>query len=678
MRAGFSPRTMHKLAPTVVAGWMAFAAPVVSAQVIEFGEGCPPANAPTLEVLTAPISYRPLQLRIQTVGAQIPAVLFAGTSANRWGAIPLPLQLGWLPWLGSPDCYLRVGPELAWPVVTTPDGEAVLETTAPPLGATFYMQVFGFELLRPQPLTNSRGVRVTSVAPSAPFKIVLVPDTQFYTTDDALMVHFHAQTQWIADNIRGESLVFVTHVGDVVEHGGEGGSANAVEWQRALSAWRKIEAATATEPDGPIPFAVQIGNRDYDAVDDRRSAQAFVANFDPARLVARSWWGGAMGNGRNTYQLFRANGQTFLHLGLEWRPDDTVIEWAFDVLRQHPETPTILTTHEYLDRGTGAVRRMSGESFEHSGANAGCSIYAKLVETHPQIFLVLCGHMFGDGRLTNTTALGQTVHQVLANYQGDPEGGNGWMTLIECRPDDRRIDFKTLSPTYRAGQSPGPDRTASAGNFSLPFDLASHRARLGAISVLRFRNGRPAGGSAYAGAHDTHIGSGERGVTLPNMPYGNAISLRVDADEDREQTLLRFDDLFGNRSDQIPPGARIAKAILTLTTEGPEDVASASGARLHRLLVDWNESSTWSSLGDGIQLGTEALTPADADSGVAAFRRGTASFDVTGSVRAWSAGAPVYGWVFRANGDDLWSFRSSDWPATAERPMLTVVLEKAP
>jgi hypothetical protein len=148
--------------------------------------------------------------------------------------------------------------------------------------------------------------------------------------------------------------------------------------------------------------------------------------------------------------------------------------------------------------------------------------------------------------------------------------------------------------------------------------------------------------------------------------------VRVDGAGDHEQGLLRFEGLFGTGPGQIPPGAQIERAILTLTTEGL-NAASSSGAAFHRMLVAWDEDSTWDSLGGGVQLGLEAHAQAEGSTEGRVGARGTASFDVTQSVQAWSSGAPNWGWVVMAAGVDLWEFRASEWGAIAERPMLTVV-----
>lgn len=507
------------------------------------------------------------------------------------------------------------------------------------------------------------------------FTVVMLPDTQHYSDSPLNIVHFNAQTQWCIDNLASERIAFVAHVGDIVQDGAQGAGMNQVQWDRADGAMDTLDGDLGVFPDGLVPYSAAIGNHDFDVVGNKSSADQYIAHFGPARYAGRSWFLGASGNELNMAQVFEAQGESYLGIGMEWHPSDEALAWAQEVLAAHPRLPTILSTHEFLLTGFPAPRSTSGGTPNSGGDNSGESVFEKLVEPNPQIFLVLCGHVIGDGRRTDADILGGEVHQVLADYQGDPGGGNGWMPVIELRPAEARIEFRTFSPTYVPGVTPGPNRALDPfSNFVLDFDLDAHRERLEGRTILRFREGQDSGFGVYAGTQDTHIGDGGAGVTLPDTAYGNVETLRVDADEDREQALLRFADIIGDAPGQIPPGSRIERAFLTLTTEGVNS-DSNDGGTLHRMIAVWNEGSTWNSLGNGVQLGPEANPAIEVDTGGAVFDRGTDSFDVTASVQAWADGVPNRGWVFLAGGFDRWELRSSDWSSLMERPALTVVLE---
>src|SRR5215208_1492489 len=85
--------------------------------------------------------------------------------------------------------------------------------------------------------------------------------------------------------------------------------------------------------------------------------------------------------------------------------------------------------------------------------------------------------------------------------------------------------------------------------------------------------------------------------STPTTAFGSATKLGTDTGTNAGvQTLLRFDNavLFGNGPGQIPLGATITSATLTLqTTNG-----SSQGGSLHRMLTGWDSQSTWDSLGN--------------------------------------------------------------------------------
>ena len=60
--------------------------------------------------------------------------------------------------------------------------------------------------------------------------------------------------------------------------------------------------------------------------------------------------------------------------------------------------------------------------------------------------LVFNGHFIGQSRITGIGNEGNLVHQMLSNYQDMPEGGQGYLRLVECDPSNRTISVKTYSP----------------------------------------------------------------------------------------------------------------------------------------------------------------------------------------------------------------------------------------
>ena len=200
-------------------------------------------------------------------------------------------------------------------------------------------------------------------------------------------------------------------------------------------------------------------------------------------------------------------------------------------------------------------------------------------------------------------------------------------------------------------------------------DQASVAVSVGTASTssstlsLTFRQGA----NGYAGAVDTMLKQNR-----PTISFDDAAVLRPTTESSRGvDALLRFDGLFGTGPGQIPVGAQIVSATLQLEVTG----GSAAGGTLNRMLVGWNGSSTWNSLGNGVQTdGTEA-TSSGATIGAVAL--GSRVFNVTDSLAAWNAAgstsaqhnAANLGWVFNPTGTDAWEFASSQG---AVQPILNV------
>jgi len=70
-------------------------------------------------------------------------------------------------------------------------------------------------------LTVSFYGRPVSTTSNPPFSLVIIPDTQYYSSSQngGTPAIFRSQTDWIVDNMGPLSLAFVAHVGDIVDHG---------------------------------------------------------------------------------------------------------------------------------------------------------------------------------------------------------------------------------------------------------------------------------------------------------------------------------------------------------------------------------------------------------------------------------------------------------------------------
>lgn len=181
---------------------------------------------------------------------------------------------------------------------------------------------------------------------------------------------------------------------------------------------------------------------------------------------------------------------------------------------------------------------------------------------------------------------------------------------------------------------------------------------------LVFREGL----SGYTGTQDTwfsHRGNGESsGFPENNFIRTGQWGTPPDfSDGANQQSLLRFDGIFGANSGQVPGGSSITSATLRLTI--PSDITYADGEAnaVHQMLVDWVETdaynaAAWSGgVSQGVDRdGAEAMaTPLEDSTSYATdgvIPRGTTiDFDVTSAVQAWSANpASNYGFLLESLG----------------------------
>lgn len=271
--------------------------------------------------------------------------------------------------------------------------------------------------------------------------LVLLPDSQMYSESHPEI--FEAQTRWIVREREALDIVYVLHAGDIVNRD------RSDQWRAARRAMRVL--------DGEVPYALVPGNHDYPGHRVLARRTRLSTYFPVERAAASSGFGGVFEEGRleNSYHLFSAGGRDWIVLALEVFPRDEVVAWAGALLERHAERSAILLTHIYLgqdDRRIDRRGRLAPPPHpEHpfpEGVNDGEDLWRRLVSPHDNVVFVFCGHVTGagTGRLTSTGENGQRVHQVLANYQMRPSGGEGYLRLLEFLPDGKTVYMKTYSP----------------------------------------------------------------------------------------------------------------------------------------------------------------------------------------------------------------------------------------
>lgn len=314
----------------------------------------------------------------------------------------------------------------------------------------FFQNVLGYvELVRTGRAPDVEPTVIDPIDPPDPtpgsFTIAVLPDTQVYAESHPDL--FKAQTSWIAANAADRDIRFVIHEGDITNRN------STEQWQNARDAMLLLDQ---------VPYALAPGNHDYGPGGNASDRTTQLNTFFPWwEQTGRPTFGGMYEPGRldNSYHLFRAGGHDWIVLALEWGPRDAVLAWADRVLFEHDDRIAIVVTHAYTyfdDTVYDHVNRPYqswnphgyGTASDPGGTNDGAEIWEKCLRKHGNVAMVLSGHVLGDGtgRVTSTGDAGNTVEQILANFQMRARGGEGYMRLMEFLPDGKTVQVSTYSP----------------------------------------------------------------------------------------------------------------------------------------------------------------------------------------------------------------------------------------
>lgn len=265
------------------------------------------------------------------------------------------------------------------------------------------------------------------------FTIVVLPDTQYYSDVDSPNAgspdYFHDQTQWVRDNREAYDIVAVIHNGDIVNNGDR-----PEEWVIADAAMARLETPDPDLPEG-VPYGVCVGNHDQDERGVAGLTVGFNEHFGVDRFAGRAYYGGHYGttNDENWF-TFWAGGLQFVVVDLQYdtTPDPAVLDWARSIFEAHPDAFGILNTH-YILGASGSF-----------GAQ-GQAIYDALRATD-NVQLLTCGHVSAESRRTDVHQ-GNVIHSMLADYQGDGDGGSGFMRIWEFSPANDELTVRSYSPS---------------------------------------------------------------------------------------------------------------------------------------------------------------------------------------------------------------------------------------
>jgi hypothetical protein len=322
----------------------------------------------------------------------------------------------------------------------------------------YWSQLYAVVTYQTSSPTTSTSTTTSTTNPVADFTIVALPDTQYYTNSPSNSAIFSAQTKWIVQNRASRNIVFVTGLGDIVQDG----DSTASEWQVADNAYGALEDPVSTSLAQGIPYSAAVGNHDQspNGAGSDASTGLFNQFFGISRFSGRSYYGGHYGSDNdNNYELFSAGTIDFIIINLEYdtTPEQQVLDWADGLLTTYASRRAIITTHYLINTGNPG-----------SWSSQGQAIYNALSD-HPNLFLMLGGHVSGEGRRQDTAVGGNVVYSLLSDFQSDANGGDGWLRVMTFSPANDTIRIQTFSPTRNGGS--GEFQTDADSQFTLNYDM---------------------------------------------------------------------------------------------------------------------------------------------------------------------------------------------------------------
>lgn len=287
------------------------------------------------------------------------------------------------------------------------------------------------------------------------YSFVWMSDTQYYSES---YPHIYGDiVDWIAEKKDEMKIKYVVHTGDLVDEADK-----PYQWETASDNMKVLE-------DENIPYGVLAGN--HDVAGKEGAYDYYWQHFGEDRFKSQDTYGGSLDNNRGHFDLVSSNGNDFIFLYMGWGIGNDEIEWMDEVLKQYPDRMAILNFHEYL--------LVSGNR-----APIADKIFEQIVVPHDNVIAVLSGH-YHDAELLvdemDDNGDGETdryVYQMLADYQGGPEGGQGYIRLMQFDIDNNKLHMKTYSPYLDDYNFYDPEEYPGKDEFSLDLDLQPKTKRV--------------------------------------------------------------------------------------------------------------------------------------------------------------------------------------------------------
>jgi hypothetical protein len=338
---------------------------------------------------------------------------------------------------------------------------------------------------------------VLTSAPEGTFTIAVIPDTQRYfgpgskrddESGEPRNPAFESRVRWLAKSRDAQRIVFVSHMGDIVDRN------IPQQWLVAREMMDLLH--------GKVPYGIAVGNHDLNG--RTGDSSLFQQTFGAERYLEMPWYGGCYagwpenaakvsGNNANSFQLFTAEGIDFILVHVECNAPDDVLAWVDATLEKHRNRLAIITTHMYLgpiakpvntkrsEWLKGPMGRMQWKKVHGDRGNTPEQMWQKCFRKHANLFLVLAGDQSAviAMRQESRGEHGNVVHEVMQDYPRNADDSD-WLRLYRFIPRDKAIRVYTYSPAQDRLCN-GMDHVKSWDDHQFVLDISSVMAKGGTL-----------------------------------------------------------------------------------------------------------------------------------------------------------------------------------------------------
>lgn len=253
------------------------------------------------------------------------------------------------------------------------------------------------------------------------FSLCVVPDVQKVTVEPTYVKYWDSTCNWIKNKYNTYDMKAVLLLGDLVD---VTTTANCEQAKPGVDTLKSIG----------IPLLFTPGNHDYNGIGLLDSIDTYF--FDRTWFEGQSWFNGAFYDATtyvdNSYLHFANNGVNYLLVGTEYEAAAAIVSWGRQVTDSLSNYYMIYSTHSYL---TGAGTKLTEYMWD-------------TLEQCDNLKMMTCGHIYSYYDTTEVAAAGQTVNELLQDYQNEGEGGRATVRMYIFKPSRNLIDIFTYTPYF--------------------------------------------------------------------------------------------------------------------------------------------------------------------------------------------------------------------------------------